>query len=207
MTPPLPRFHRQPPERQAAILAVARRHFAEHGPRDASYNKIIEAAGISKTAAYHYFDGREDLLGAVLDDVLARLLDVLGPWTPASGADAFWERLEHGTDALARHLGEHPDDLALAAEAVAHDESAAWLGWFTALVADGQRIGVIRTDLDSGLLVAATAGVLRAADEWALIALAAGGEPDREQVWTLLRGLWGQGTATGEGQGERTDAH
>ncbi|MER6913520.1 TetR/AcrR family transcriptional regulator [Streptomyces sp. NPDC000594] len=191
MTPPLPRFHRLPPERQEAILAVARRHFAEQGPQDASYNKIIEAAGMSKTAAYHYFDGREDLLTAVLEDVLARLLRTLGGWSPAPDRDAFWARLETGTDALARHLGDHPDDLALAGAALAQEEGAAWRGWFTALIADGRRLGIIRTDIDAELMASATAGVLRAADAWALTVLAAGGEPDRAPVWSLLRGLWG----------------
>ncbi|WP_445398813.1 TetR/AcrR family transcriptional regulator [Streptomyces sp. LE64] len=191
MTPPLPRFHRLPPERRTEILAVARQHFAEHGPQHASYNKIIEAAGISKTAAYHYFDGREDLLSAVLDDVLARLLDALGPEPSASDADAFWAGLESGTDALTAHLLGHPDDLALAEVAAAHEGGAAWRGWFTALVDEGQRLGVIRTDLDRELLVGATTAVVGAADLWALSALAAGRQPDRAQVWTLLAGLWG----------------
>ncbi|MFJ7421725.1 TetR/AcrR family transcriptional regulator [Streptomyces uncialis] len=202
MTPPLPRFHRQPAERQAAILAVARRHFAEQGPGTASYNKIIEAAGISKTAAYHYFDGREDLLAAVLDDVLARLLGALGPWTPALDAAGFWARLESGTEALLGHLRTHPDDLALAGPAVSRGQGAPWLDWFEALVEDGQRIGVIRTDVDRGLLVSATTAVLGAADEWALTSLAEGRDPARDQVWELLRGLWGTGTgAPGAGAG------
>ncbi|WP_128643244.1 TetR/AcrR family transcriptional regulator [Streptomyces sp. SS] len=80
---PLLRFDRLPAERQESILTVARRHFADHGTEAASYNKIIEAAGFSKTAAYHYFDGWEDLLAAVLDGVLGRLLGALGPWTAA----------------------------------------------------------------------------------------------------------------------------
>ncbi|MFF2020480.1 TetR/AcrR family transcriptional regulator [Streptomyces sp. NPDC058171] len=192
MTPPLPRFHRLPPEQRAAILAVARQHFAEHGPQNASYNRIIEAAGISKTAAYHYFDGREDLLTAVLDDVLARLLGALGAWTPAADTPAFWTRLEVDADTLSRHLVEHPDDLALAPAAVAQDGGTAWRDWFGALVTDGQRLSVIRTDVDRDLLVTMTIAAFSAADEWTLTGLAAGREPDREQVWTLLRGLWGR---------------
>ncbi|MEW1547476.1 TetR/AcrR family transcriptional regulator [Streptomyces tsukubensis] len=192
MNPPLPRFERLAPERRAEILAVARSRFAEHGPQNASYNKIIEAAGISKTAAYHYFDGRDDLLAAVLEDVRDRLLRALGPWAPAEDATAFWARLEAGTDTLASHLLGHPDDLALAEAAAALDGGAAWQGWFAALVADGQRLGVIRTDLDQELLVSATVAVIGAADLWALTALAGGRRPDRAQVWSLLRGLWGR---------------
>ncbi|MFJ3964552.1 TetR/AcrR family transcriptional regulator [Streptomyces sp. NPDC090036] len=220
---PLPRFHRLPAERQEAILGVARAHFAEHGPESASYNKIIEAAGFSKTAAYQYFDGREDLLAAVLDDVLDRLLGVLGPWTPARDEAEFWARLEAGTRALVAHLQAHPDDLALADAAVGRARGGAWLGWFQAVVEDGQRLGFIRTDVDRALLAGATAAVMRAADEWALSALRAAhptttqltthpttaspttthpaaAAPGSEQVWSLLRGLWSGGTDGGLGR-------
>ncbi|WP_327381248.1 TetR/AcrR family transcriptional regulator [Streptomyces sp. NBC_01207] len=202
---PLPRFHRLPAERQEAILAVARAHFAEHGPASASYNKIIEAAGFSKTAAYQYFDGREDLLAAVLDDVLDRLLGVLGPWTPARDEADFWVRLEAGSHALVTHLRAHPDDLALADAAVGRARGEVWLGWFGAVVVDGQRLGFIRTDVDAALLAGATAAVMRAADEWALTALRAAqptepAAPGSGQVWSLLRGLWNGGTDGGAGR-------
>ncbi|MFE0425885.1 TetR/AcrR family transcriptional regulator [Streptomyces sp. NPDC058953] len=190
---PLPRFRRLPPERREAILRVARRHFAEQGPEGASYNRIIEAAGFSKTAAYQYFDGRDDLLATVLDDVLERLLGVLGPWTPAPDPAAFRAALEAGTRSLSAHLREHPDDLALAEAAAARPAGAAWAGWFDALITDGQRLGVVRTDVDRALLVATTAAVLRAGDAWTLAAWRAGGEPDTGQVWELLHGLWGGG--------------
>ncbi|MET8830623.1 TetR/AcrR family transcriptional regulator [Streptomyces sp. NPDC004610] len=196
--PPLPRFHRLPPERQAEILAVARAHFAEHGTQDASYNRIIEAAGMSKTAAYHYFDGREDLLGAVLDEVLARLLAALGPYSPAPDPAAFWSRLESSADALTLHLAAHPDDLALAGAALARAGGSAWRGWFVTLVEDGRRLGVIRTDIDTALMASATAAVLGAADEWALPDLAAGRAVDRAPVWLLLRGLWGGREGAGD---------
>jgi AcrR family transcriptional regulator len=187
---PLPRFHRLPAERREAILSVARRHFAEQGPDAASHNKIIEATGVSKTAAYQYFDGREDLLGAVLEDVLDRLLAVLGPWKPASGAAEFWSRLESGTGALTAHLNTHPDDLALVEAAVARVRSGAWFDWFGDLVEDGRRLGVIRTDVDRDLLVTATAAVMKAADEWVLTGLANSLERPRQQTWDLLAALW-----------------
>ncbi|MEU8760057.1 TetR/AcrR family transcriptional regulator [Streptomyces sp. NPDC048659] len=196
---PLPRFYRLPAERQDLILATARRHFAEHGAEGASYNKIIEAAGFSKTAAYHYFDGREDLLSAVLDGVLGRLLGALGAWSPVGDEAGFWARLEAGAGALAAHLHEHPDDLALADAAIGHarDGNEPWLAWFDAMVANGQRLGVIRTDVDRGLLVTVTAAVVRAADTWALARMkvsqgpAGPAEGDASgQLWSLLRGLW-----------------
>ncbi|MER5772371.1 TetR/AcrR family transcriptional regulator [Streptomyces sp. NPDC001985] len=210
---PLPRFHRLPPERREQILAVAQRHFAGQGPETASYNRIIEAVGFSKTSAYQYFDGRDDLLAAVLDGVHDRLLAALGPWPGTRDTAEFWDRLEAGSRALVTHLRLHPDDLALAGAALAHRGTRRWLGWFTAVVENGQRLGVIRTDTDQDLLVAVTAAVFRAADEWALAALGPSAEngpaPDTavrdtgRQVWSLLHGLWtapapaGRAPATG----------
>ncbi|MFE1904293.1 TetR/AcrR family transcriptional regulator [Streptomyces gardneri] len=197
---PLPRFDRLPAERQELILAVARSHFADHGTEAASYNKIIEAAGFSKTAAYHYFDGREDLLSAVLDGVLGRLLGALGPWVAAGDEAEFWSRLDAGASALAAHLQGHPEDLALADAAIGHarGEGGPWLAWFDDLVSDGQRLGVIRTDVDHELLVTVTAAVVRAADTWAIARMketpASTGPRDAEgaQLWRLLRGLWSE---------------
>ncbi|MFG3406620.1 TetR/AcrR family transcriptional regulator [Streptomyces sp. NPDC048142] len=215
---PLPRFDRLPAERQEFILGVARHHFAEHGAEAASYNKIIEAAGFSKTAAYHYFDGKEDLLAAVLSGVLGRLLGALGPWVPARDEAEFWSRLDTGASALATHLRAHPDDLALADAAIGHTHEGPWLDWFDALVANGQQLGFIRTDVDRGLLVAVTAAVVRAADAWALAHMQSPAEPEGvaaavaeldagKQLWSLLRGLWSGAGASEMDEGSIADAH
>ncbi|WP_415960502.1 TetR/AcrR family transcriptional regulator [Streptomyces sp. 021-4] len=204
---PLPRFHRLADDRQRHILDVARGHFAQHGPDAASYNKIIESAGVSKTAAYQYFDGKDDLLATVLDGVRDRLLAALGPWEPAESGSAFRARLDDGSRALLAHLHEHPEDLALADLAIGRAGEAQWLGWFEAVVDDGQALGLIRTDLDRSLLVAATAAVMRAADTWTLARLRSGNGQDTAQiagqVWVLLAGLWNGGSD----EGRTGDAH
>lgn len=187
---PLPRFGRLAPARQAEILRVARAHFAAEGPQTASYNKIIEASGLSKSAVYQYFDSREDLLGAVLDGVQARVLAALGEWRPAADPGEFWQQLDRGARGLRGHLAQHPDDLALVPALIARAGQVA-RPWFEALVADGRRLGVIRADVDTDLMLAATVATFRAADEWAVAALRDERQVDLDQPWLLLAGLWG----------------
>ncbi|TKK87184.1 TetR/AcrR family transcriptional regulator [Herbidospora galbida] len=179
---PLPRFDRLPAESRAAILAVARAHFARDGKDAASFNQIIADAHISKTSAYHYFDGKDDLWSAVVADASGRALDVLGPWRPAESAADLWERLRAGSLRLSAHLRDHPDDRAV----LAAGGGSGGDGWIADLVADGARIGVI--DVVPGI-EAATAGVFAAVDRWALDDPS---EPDPAgPLLVLLARLWG----------------
>ncbi|MEU4622768.1 helix-turn-helix domain-containing protein [Actinoplanes sp. NPDC023801] len=184
---PLPRFDRLAPESRAAILAVARTHFARDGRDGASFNRIIAAAGISKTSAYHYFDGKDDLFAAVAADTAARVLAVLGPWQPVRTADELWDRLADGTARLLEHLRQNPDDravLAAAAPAAGTDDP-----WITALVADGVRIGLIDATPGVELITAATAAVVGVADTWALRRPGEDGalRPLLERLWAVPR--------------------
>ncbi len=187
---PSPRYGRLAPERRAQILEVARRHFAA-GAEAASYNQIIADAGISKTTAYLYFDGKDDLVAEVWRDLLARLAEVMGPWRPAGSSRGFWRQLAATSDALRRHLVAHPDDLALLGQPVAVPESATLERWFAELVDDGVGLGLIRTRVPRPLLVAATIAVFRVADEHVLAAMQRGEPGDPEPGWRLLRALWG----------------
>lgn len=183
---PLPRFYRLPAERQRVIVDAAKTEFAQHGPEAASYNTIIAKAGISKSSAYQYFDGKDDILGLVLSDVSDRLRRELGSWVPADTVDAFWQRLSDDSARLVRFLEDNPLDRALADAAVARIPVGNEQSWLAAVIENGISLGVIRSDVDRDLLSAASAAVLRAGDQWAL---AGGGHPD--QIFSLLAGLWG----------------
>ncbi|MGW6507380.1 helix-turn-helix domain-containing protein, partial [Streptomyces niveus] len=52
------------------LLAAATRLFAEQGYGSTSVQEIVEAAGVTKGALYHYFGSKEDLL----QEVYARVL-------------------------------------------------------------------------------------------------------------------------------------
>ena len=189
-TMPSPRYRRLAPQRRAHILQVARRHLAA-GAEATSYNRIIVDAGISKTTAYLYFDGKDDLVAEVWRDLLARLAEVMGPWRPAGSVPGFWRRLGTTRDALRHHLVGNPDDLALLGQSVTVPESATFERWFADLVEDGISLGIIRTEVPRPLLVGATIAVFRVADEHVLAAMVRGEPGDSEPGWRLMRALWG----------------
>lgn len=188
---PLPRFSRLPEARRTAILTVAARHFAEHGPDTASYNAILAEAGISKASAYQYFDSRADLLEAVLHEVAGDLLAVLGVWRPSRDAVDFAQQWRAGAGRMADALRGDPVLLALAphclARAVPGDGPRVWIA---AVIDDGRRMGVIRRDTPRALLIEVSLAVLGELDRWGLAEIASGREPDREQGLDLLQSLW-----------------
>lgn len=185
----LPRFQRLPDPRRAEILAVARRHLARDGEA-ASYNQIIADAGISKTSAYLYFDGKADLVAEVRRELFERLAALLGAWQPTGSSARFWARLDAQSRALQQHLAEHPEDLAILAQRPSPDEDEPFAAWFEGLVDEGLALGLIRGDLDKALILAATKALFRCLDERGIAALVRGEPLDLEPGWQLLRGLW-----------------
>lgn len=61
---------------RARLVVVARGLFAEHGYRGATIRAVAQAAGVDPALVYHYFDGKQGLLDAVLTppDVAGELL-------------------------------------------------------------------------------------------------------------------------------------
>jgi AcrR family transcriptional regulator len=188
---PLPRFTRLPVDEQQRIIAAARAAFAAEGVDRATYAGVIDAIGVSKSSAYNYFDGRDDLLGIVLDDVAARLRAALGPWERVSDQAAFWSELTEATGRLEAHAASHPDDLALVDPAFLLRMEGGFTGWVRDVIDNGAEIGLVTVICDRDLLVRATAAVLRAGDAWAVEQLRAGRAPDYDQTWALMRQLWG----------------
>ena len=193
---PLPRFARIPDDQRRAILDVARHEFATHGATTASYNKIIEAAGISKSTAYQYFDGRDDLLDAVLADLRDRIASLLGDWPSAPSETAFWHQLNRDGAQLHRHLADNVDDLALVDDASARalpDGSDAGTRWLEQVIANGRDLGIVRTDTEPELLLASTAAVMQSVDRWAIEKIRENPEfssSELEQGYRLLAALW-----------------
>ena len=163
----------------------------------ASYNKIIKDCGISKTSAYLYFDGKDDLIAEVARDSLRRVLEALGPWRQAKTAATFWKRLREAADHLLAFVAASPNDLAVLQAAYSSrvlplttDDEAHALAWFDDLLDNGAKLGVVRKDVERALLRRATISVFRAIDAWALEAMADTDAPDLEPGFRLLASLW-----------------
>src|SRR4051794_29847269 len=58
---------------QAALVATARRLFAERGYASVGTEEIVSAAGVTRGALYHHFDGKAGLFGAVFEQIEAEL--------------------------------------------------------------------------------------------------------------------------------------
>ena len=63
----------QPEESRAAILEAAAREFAEHGIAGARTDAIAREAHVNKALLYYYFEDKETLYGAVLDEAFSGL--------------------------------------------------------------------------------------------------------------------------------------
>ena len=194
-----PRFAKLPPAQQQAILAAALEEFAAHGFHDASLNRVIDAAGISKGSIYYYFDGKEDLYAHVVRVELERMIARVGPFDipAASDPDAFWSALEIYYLQLMSALETAPKLAALirgwiaasatpAMQQIQQEMEKAVVPWMERVRRPGQQNGAVRTDLPSGLLIAVAAGMGQAMDTWLLTQ-----PPDTPDLPRLISALIG----------------
>jgi AcrR family transcriptional regulator len=177
---PRPRFARLSRERQHALLEAAAQEFGARGFDDASLNHILELAGVSKGAAYYYFDDKEDVFLTVVRHYLAELgIEHFDQLPQTVTAETFWPALTELYRAPMVRSHEFPWAFGVwraAGElwrarrsegpiAVFAEEQLAVLA---RLLKRGQELGVIRTDLPDDLLIAWVRAVDDANDGWIL---------------------------------------
>lgn len=81
---------------RAALLSVARRHFAEAGYARTEVGRVAAEARVTTGALYHHFGSKKGLFQAVAEQIEA---EILAAATAAEGADP-WQRLRAGFDQL-----------------------------------------------------------------------------------------------------------
>lgn len=176
-----PRFAKLAPEQQQRILYAALAEFADHGFHDASLNRVIEAAGISKGSLYYYFDGKEDLYAHVARTELERFFAHRGPFPVPEGADAetFWVTLKGFYARVLLALDASPQLAALirgwvvaatnpALQQAQRDMERAVLPWLERVLIAGQQAGAVRSDVPNSLLLATVVGMGQAMDFWVM---------------------------------------
>lgn len=176
-----PRFAKLPAHQQQRIVQAALDEFAAHGFHDASLNRIIDDAGISKGSLYYYFDDKGDLFAYVVRSGLGGLLGEVGqlPELDAGDADTFWSVIEDYYLRLTRTLLTSPQLAALlrgwssAAKSPEFQRATgeleeASVPWIAHALAAGRRVGAVREDLPESLLIAVTLGMGEAMDTWLL---------------------------------------
>jgi AcrR family transcriptional regulator len=180
---PRPRFQKLPLARQVRLIEAAAREFGAHGYQDASINRILERADVSKGAAYYYFDDKEDLFLTVIRHYLAELgLEAALGQLPASvDAETFWSSLTELYRQPFIHSFEYPWAFGLLRAAAELRSQGRYEGEgplavfireqfavLAALLKRGQELGVIRTDIPDDLLMAWVEAVDDAHDRWLL---------------------------------------
>jgi AcrR family transcriptional regulator len=174
---PRPAFSKLPPDRQRTILDAAASAFAEAGFAGASINAILADAGVSKGAAYYYFDDKADLFATVVERAWASVGWDVDPadLTP----ETWWPTLEA---LYCRQIAGFQTDPSMwraakaAGPALVDPEVGPGLSRrlepivavLRSLAARAVAIGVVRADLPPGLVAAMVGGLDTAMDQWFL---------------------------------------
>ena len=166
------------PEKQRVLFEAAGAEFAAHGFDSASLNRILEKSGIGKSTLYYYFDDKADLFTTMVERAIALLFRQIGSFDPeALTAEAFWLELEgryskavtivNANNWLVRfgHIfyALRGQPKTSAATNRLFQSVRQWVG---RLIARGQDIGVVRSDLPESLLIDLTMGLLETLDHW-----------------------------------------
>ena len=99
-----PRWRRLPGERPAQIIDAAFDAFSEHGLAAAKLDDIAHRAGVSKGTIYLYFESKEELFKAVVNDTIGAQLrsnEQLPPLT--SAAESLERALRHHWQMITQH--------------------------------------------------------------------------------------------------------
>ncbi|MBX2802148.1 MAG: TetR/AcrR family transcriptional regulator [Myxococcales bacterium] len=171
---PTKRFDAVDPERKEVVLRAAAAEFATHGFERASFNRIIERAGVSKGSMYYYFEDKADLYGTVVTHAVQQLIAACGPFVPGDDARSFWREVRRVTQAGFEQVRRDPH-LAGLVRSLGRDGSTAApveelrtlsSAWFAGLLEAGQRLGAVRTDLPTDLMLSVAVGTVEGVELW-----------------------------------------
>jgi AcrR family transcriptional regulator len=149
------------------IMEAAVRAFARKGYHSCRVGEIAEEAGVAYGLVYHYFGSKEEVLEEIFRDtwtqMLARIREVAGSGEPATEQVRkvtalllrTWRRDPDLVRVLVREVTRSPEQLKRQIDEIGHAYDA-----LDQIVANGQRSGEFRVDLDSKLAAIVFYGAL-----------------------------------------------
>ncbi|MGW7517496.1 TetR/AcrR family transcriptional regulator [Streptomyces sp. NPDC054796] len=143
------------------LMAAATRLFAERGYDRTSVQEIVEAAGVTKGALYHYFGSKDDLLHEIYGRLLRlqqeRLDAYAGSEAPieervrGAAADVVVTTIDNLDDAMIFFRSMH--QLSPDKQKLVRAERRRYHERFRALIEEGQKSGVFSTATPADLVV------------------------------------------------------
>lgn len=194
---PKRRFDKLDPEVRGRILQAAALEFGTHGYADASLNRIVEQAGISKGSMYYYFEDKEDLFGMVLQDLEERSQDLVKLPLDALTPETYWQTVKAAFRAWLQIAVENPwvqGFLQLFSEMLRNPPTEGPLvAWYARMdtrrkefILKGQELGVVRRDLPVPLLTDLMHGVQMVQGRYFMKHSAAMVATEREQISDIM---------------------
>jgi AcrR family transcriptional regulator len=91
-----PRIHLRAEDRRDQILDSALEVFANKGFHEASIADVCARARIARGTLYQYFGDKRDLLSALMDRIVSRVIDAVHEWQPVElPRNAPWTRADN----------------------------------------------------------------------------------------------------------------
>ena len=145
-------------QRRAEVARAFARVLGKHGQGGATIAAVAAEAGIAPGLVHHYFESKQDLYEALLEELLLQFRRRLDAYPGADPLDAYVSA------ALA--LGERSDVAA----------ARAWVGVFAEALGDPALFAKVRRMMDSEVahVERRSGGTLRAADASAVVAFVVG---------------------------------
>ena len=174
---PRPRFDKLAVKKRERILEAAAKEFSANGYDGASLNHILEEAGISKGAAYYYFNDKADLYATAVQYYNQELLAATAFEPAQLTVENFWEGITEIYRQQFTRFGERPwvfgvvkaggsTTAELFGEGALAEmiEQAQFL--LLRLIRHGRELGVMRDDMPEDLLLSLIVAVDDTHDRW-----------------------------------------
>ncbi|GAA3728426.1 AcrR family transcriptional regulator [Spinactinospora alkalitolerans] len=156
------------------LLSVATRLFAERGFERTSVQELVDAAGVTKGAMYHYFTSKDDLLFAIYERVLAMQMRRLTEFADAEGP--LGERLRAAAADVVHTTVDNLDDTLIFFRSLhmlspdrqneVRKERRKYHERFRSMIEEGQREGLFRDDVPADIVVTQYFGAVHHLGMW-----------------------------------------